>query len=180
MTFSNLKILFLIAFLGTALIGCAKKDATVVEDEPVAAEPTKTIAPPQVVEPEKVVVIPTNAAGLTATQLLDTVKGKTIRFEFDRYEITPEFFALIKMHADYMSLTKSANITLAGHADERGTPEYNLALGERRGIAVKNALIAEGISPSRINVISFGEEKPVAFAQTEAAWAKNRRVELSY
>ncbi len=125
-------------------------------------------------------MIPTNSEGMTAEQLLAAIQGKVVNFEFDRSEVQSDFYALLKMSADYMALTDSATVTLKGYADERGTPEYNLALGERRGIAVKDALVAQGISPSRINVISYGEENPVAVGHDDASWSQNRRVEFSY
>ncbi|HBQ45235.1 MAG TPA: peptidoglycan-associated lipoprotein Pal, partial [Thiomicrospira sp.] len=124
--------------------------------------------------------IPTNAAGQTADEILAAIQGKVVLFEFDRSEVQTIFRDLVRLNADYMSLNTEASVTLKGHADERGTQEYNLALGERRGYAVKDALVAEGVSPSRISVISFGEEHPVDPAHTESAWSKNRRVEFSY
>ena len=120
------------------------------------------------------------AKGKTAEDLYAALQGKVVNFEFDRSEVQSQFYDVVKMNADYMALNDSAMVTVKGYCDERGTREYNLALGERRANAVKNALIAEGVSPSRINVISFGEENPVDPAHNEAAWAKNRRAEFSY
>ena len=88
--------------------------------------------------------------------------------------------ASLSAHAAYLASNSSARIVLEGHADERGTPEYNLALGERRAIAVRQFLMAKGASSSQIKVVSFGEEKPAVTGSTSSAYAKNRRVEVKY
>jgi peptidoglycan-associated lipoprotein len=103
-----------------------------------------------------------------------------VRFDFDRSEVKSEFYEVIQANARYMQADSSANVTISGHCDERGTREYNLALGERRAIAVKNALIAEGVADDRITVVSFGEDNPVDEAHNEQAWSKNRRAEFAY
>ncbi|GLQ31241.1 OmpA family protein [Litoribrevibacter albus] len=97
-------------------------------------------------------------------------------FDFDKSEVKGEALNALKAHSAYLKLNSSAKVHLAGHADERGTREYNLALGERRGKAVAQILMAEGVAASQIEVISYGEEKPADFSNH----AKNRRVELSY
>ena len=79
-----------------------------------------------------------------------------------------------------MSANPTAKMVLEGHADERGTPEYNLALGERRGQSVANLMKAQGASDSQISVVSFGEEKPVALCNDESCWSENRRVRIVY
>ncbi len=101
-------------------------------------------------------------------------------FDFDKSDVKPETMNALKAHAAYLKLNDNAKVNLAGHADERGTREYNLALGERRGKSVARVLMAEGVASSQIEVISYGEEKPAAFGKTESELAKNRRVELSY
>ena len=193
MTLSTLRNLFLVAFLGATLVGCSSS-GPVVEDANAEATAAQDAAAKKAAE-EKAAAeakaaaaqaeanaknIPTNAAGQTADEILAAIQGKVVHFEFDRSEVQTSFRDLVRLNADYMSLNTEASVTLKGHADERGTPEYNLALGERRGDAVKNALVAEGVSPSRISVISFGEEHPVDAAHTESAWSQNRRVEFSY
>lgn len=101
-------------------------------------------------------------------------------FDFDKSEVRPAALNALKAHAAYLKANDDAKVNLAGHADERGTREYNLALGERRGKAVARVLMAEGVASSQIEVISYGEEKPVAFGKSDSDLAKNRRVELSY
>ncbi|BBN60013.1 peptidoglycan-associated lipoprotein Pal [Hydrogenovibrio marinus] len=189
MSASSLKQLFLVAFLGLTLVGCSStpsKDddstastAAAASGDGAASTATSDQATASAATDEKASE-PTNADGKTASQLFAALQGQVVHFDFDRSEIKPDFYNIIKMNADYMSLNTEAKVTIKGYCDERGTPEYNLALGERRANAVKNALIAEGVSPSRINVISYGEENPVDPAHTEAAWAKNRRAAFSY
>jgi len=112
-----------------------------------------------------------NAAKDSAMQALTV-----FYFDFDKSEVKGEAMNALKAHAAYLKLDSNAKVNLAGHADERGTREYNLALGERRGKAVAQILMAEGVASSQIEVISYGEEKPADFSNH----AKNRRVELSY
>jgi len=114
---------------------------------------------------------------------LDTdacLRQRVVYFDFDQDTLKPEFTAIIGCHAKYLRDRPSAQITLEGHADERGTREYNLGLGERRGNAVSSALQAQGGSSSQLTVVSYGEERPVNTASNEAAWAQNRRVEIVY
>ncbi|WP_221798338.1 peptidoglycan-associated lipoprotein Pal [Oceanobacter mangrovi] len=101
-------------------------------------------------------------------------------FDFDQSTIKSDSKAALMAHAAYLAANGSARVVLEGHADERGTVEYNLALGERRGMAVRRFLLANGASASQLEVVSFGEERPVSMGHTEASWAKNRRVELKY
>jgi len=104
----------------------------------------------------------------------------TVYFDFDKANIRPDAYATLKAHAVYLSANAGARLRLDGHADERGTREYNLALGERRGKAAASYLAANGASRSQLEVISYGEERPVAMSSNESSWAKNRRVELKY
>ena len=101
--------------------------------------------------------------------------GDRVFFDFDRSIIIAASEKTLKRQAAWMRQNSSVTITVAGHADERGTREYNLALGARRATSVKNFLVALGISPSRIATISYGKERPDALGHTEAAWSQNRR-----
>ena len=103
----------------------------------------------------------------------------TIYFEFDRSNLTSKSIQTLKSALNALIENSSINISLAGHADERGTREYNLALGQRRAEAVSDYLILNGIDKSRITVMSYGEERPAAFGQDEMSYAKNRRVEIN-
>jgi peptidoglycan-associated lipoprotein len=81
----------------------------------------------------------------------------------------------LRAQAEWLNAYGYVTVTIEGHADERGTREYNLALGERRAVAVRNYLVALGVSPSRINIISYGKERPVSFCSNESCWSQNRR-----
>lgn len=101
----------------------------------------------------------------------------TVYFGFDRYDVEGEYQTLLDAHAEYLNSTKG-NVTVAGHADERGTPEYNIALGQRRADAVQGYLASKGAT--NVSTVSYGEEKPAVLGHTEADYAKNRRAVLEY
>ena len=105
---------------------------------------------------------------------------RLVYFDFDRDTVRPEFIPMLEAHSRYLSQNPGARLRLEGHTDERGTREYNLALGERRAQAVRRIMTLNGARDSQLDVVSFGEEMPVAFTQTEESWARNRRVELVY
>ncbi|UCB56204.1 MAG: peptidoglycan-associated lipoprotein Pal [Thiotrichales bacterium] len=105
---------------------------------------------------------------------------KTIYFNFDSSEISPDDVEVIKHHGKYLALNSDARLRLEGHTDERGTREYNIALADRRAQAVKKLLLFQGASSSQITIISYGEEKPAALGHDEEAWRLNRRAELVY
>lgn len=98
-----------------------------------------------------------------------------VHFDYDRYEIKAEDIAVLKSISDWMLKNPSKRLLIEGHCDERGTGEYNLALGDRRATSVKNYLSAAGVAPSRILTVSFGEEKPLCMEQDERCWFANRR-----
>ena len=104
----------------------------------------------------------------------------TINFEFDKSTIAPRFTAILDAHAKYLVANPAKSLTIEGHADEKGTPEYNIALGERRANSVSTYLESMGVATAQISVVSYGEEKPVNFAHDAAAQAENRRAELTY
>ncbi len=105
---------------------------------------------------------------------------RKVYFDFDRSDIKPEYVDLLRAHAEYLVAHPDVNVTIEGHCDERGSREYNIALGERRANAVRRFLEAEGVNPAQISTISYGEERPEALGHNEAAWAKNRRAVLVY
>ncbi len=101
-----------------------------------------------------------------------------IHFDFDRYNIKPEYGTVLKANAGWLQAHPSTNLIIEGHCDDRGTQEYNLALGDRRARSAKAYLVNLGISPSRISTISYGEERPLCTQQTESCWWQNRRDEF--
>jgi peptidoglycan-associated lipoprotein len=117
---------------------------------------------------------------LMAQEYTDAILTTTIYFDFDQSMIKPEFTLVLDAHAKYLVANPEKSVTVEGHADEKGTPEYNIALGERRAVAVATYLESMGVASSQINVVSYGEEKPANLGHDESAWSENRRAELSY
>jgi peptidoglycan-associated lipoprotein len=101
--------------------------------------------------------------------------GDTIHFALDQYDIDAQDRAILDSQAQWLARNPGVNVTIEGHCDERGTREYNLALGDRRANAAKNYLAARGVNPARITTISYGKERPIALGSDEASWAQNRR-----
>jgi peptidoglycan-associated lipoprotein len=147
-------------------------------------DPTDTTdsAPAEVVEA-------TTAAALDSRDYTDSrnfdnseslLSKRVIYFDFDKSEVKSEYRAIVAAHAAYVSANGSARVTLEGHADERGTREYNLGLGERRGNAISGLLSAAGAMGSQLDTVSYGEERPVCRVSDESCWSQNRRVEIVY
>ncbi|HEY1258253.1 MAG TPA: peptidoglycan-associated lipoprotein Pal [Stellaceae bacterium] len=107
-------------------------------------------------------------------QDLAATAGDRVFFEFNRSDISPEAQQILTRQADWLRRYPNVNVRIEGHCDERGTREYNLALGERRAQAAKNVLVAAGIPASRIGTISYGKERPIVVGSNEEAWAQNR------
>ena len=108
-------------------------------------------------------------------QDLEASAGDRVFFAFDRSDITPESQQILERQADWLRRYPNVTVTIEGHCDERGTREYNIALGERRAQAVKNVLVALGVPASRISTISYGKERPAVVGSSEEAYAQNRR-----
>lgn len=113
--------------------------------------------------------------GPTASQ-----ENRVVYFEFDRFDIKPEYNAILQAHARYLSSNPTAKVRLEGHADERGSREYNIGLGEKRAQAVRSVLLLQGAVADQINTVSFGEERPAVIGSDDEAWSLNRRVEIVY
>ena len=105
---------------------------------------------------------------------------RTIYFDFDSSEIKGEGTDIVAAHAKYLSTHPTLHVRLEGNTDERGSREYNIGLGERRAQAVRQALLLQGAADSQISTVSYGAERPVDAGHDEAAWAKNRRVDIDY
>lgn len=121
-----------------------------------------------------------NAANAAAEALRTALATRVVHFDYDSSQLSQKDFATLNEHARYLAQTNGARVTLAGHTDERGTREYNMALGERRALAVQTFFLTNGVSQNQIDTVSFGKEKPVNEASNEAAWSENRRVEIQY
>ncbi len=108
------------------------------------------------------------------------IAKRTYRFGFDRYEVLSQDYDNLNAHAQYLNGNGNHIARIEGHTDEQGSREYNVGLGERRGNAVSNYLISQGVSPSQLQVVSYGEEKPESFGSDETAYSQNRRSIIVY
>ncbi|WP_260258816.1 peptidoglycan-associated lipoprotein Pal [Vibrio intestinalis] len=128
------------------------------------------------------VATPIDQVGQLSEQELKeaAMQASTIYFAFDNATIDSDYEKVLALHAAYLSTNPAHKVTIEGHADERGTPEYNIALGERRAQAVSLYLQALGVTADQISIVSYGEEKPLLLGQTNEAYAKNRRAVLVY
>jgi len=152
----------------TGLAACTKKAPEVLPPDPVSTP-----------RPDTTPTTPTTPTGPTVgTQghfAAAVGSSTTIDFDTDRYNVDTQDAAALQAQAQYFARYPQITFTIEGHADERGTREYNLALGERRANAAKAYLVSLGVDANRISVVSYGKERPVALASNEAAWAQNRR-----
>ena len=103
---------------------------------------------------------------------------RTIYFAFDSYELTPTSTATLRENAEWLKAHRDHNVVVEGHCDERGTIEYNLALGERRANSVRDYLVSLGLDRSRLRIVTYGEERPASPGHNEASWSQNRRAEF--
>lgn len=121
---------------------------------------------------------------LTAQELLEQtdtlLANRTIFFEFDSAKLTDESLSILEAHGNFVAGNGEVSVRLEGHADERGSREYNIALGDRRAQSTRQILLFQGASIDQIDTVSYGEEQPAMLGHTEEAWAKNRRVEIIY
>ena len=161
------KTALLIATATIALAGCAKKRPPILP--PAPTEDTRP-APQQPLPPRGDGIVPGSAA-----DFMRSVTSDTIHFAFDAYDIDAESQRVLDSQAAWLLKYPNVRVTIEGHCDERGTREYNLALGDRRANSAKNYLAGKGISAARISVISYGKERPVATGSDEESWAQNRR-----
>jgi peptidoglycan-associated lipoprotein len=161
--------LAIVALLCVTAVGCAKK-AVKPADTSTGTRDTTESRPVD------------RDSGYTEDSLNtdSCLRQRVIYFDLDRTEIKGEFQAQIACHAKFIRQFPNFNVTLEGNADERGSREYNLGLGERRGNAVQSALTSAGAPGTQLNVVSYGEERPTCKDHSEDCWSKNRRVEIVY
>ncbi|MFC4727792.1 peptidoglycan-associated lipoprotein Pal [Coralloluteibacterium thermophilus] len=144
---------------------------------------TREELPPEPTTPPPTATAPSTTAGAYTPEDLDRdacLRQRVVYFDFDQDTLRSEFQQIIGCHAKYLRDRPMARITLEGHADERGSREYNLGLGERRANAVNSALTGAGGQASQLTVVSYGEERPVCTQSGESCWQQNRRVEIVY
>jgi len=176
-------VLFVIA---ASIAGCGKKIPPVTATPPQPAPPpVTTTAPPAPPRPTQrvedglpVPVQPVGEDAIGSRSLEDLNRDSPLRpvfFPLDAFELDAEARSVVGSNADVLKRYSSWMITVEGHCDERGTAEYNLALGERRAIAVRTYLVSLGVAPDRVRTVSYGKEFPFDSGHTDAAWSKNRR-----
>jgi peptidoglycan-associated lipoprotein len=180
---SLLLILSLVAVSGA----CKKKAVDLTPTEPVEDATTQPPPPPP---PTKEVEddYPSQQDGFgerdqPPTDIHELNRSgflQTVYFAFDSFDLTPSTQSTLRDNAERMKAHSSYNVLIQGHCDERGTIEYNLALGERRANAVRDYVVSLGIERSRIRVVTYGEERPAAPGHDEAAWSQNRRAEFLF
>ena len=170
----DLRAIFLMA-LALMLVACGGQQAVEPEPEPMPEPPASSAPPPPPPPPPG--PTPEEMREMALQQLLGQ---RTLYFDFDRSEIRPEFVDIIEAHARNLARNPSQRVLLEGHCDERGSREYNLGLGERRAHAVRRALLLQGVSANQVSTVSYGEERPADKGHNEAAWSRNRRVEIIY
>ncbi len=165
----GLSLAFVLAFLA----GCSSTDTT--EDTDTMGEDSQSGSGVTTGTAERDGV--TSGSGMDGDDMeeLDTI----IYFDFDQATLKPDARALLLAHAERLK-ENPTDVRLEGHADERGSREYNMALGERRANAVRDFLVLQGVRRSDLEVVSYGEERPLAMGSSDSAWAKNRRVEIVY
>lgn len=165
------------AFTSGGLDGPSQQDQAEQDAQTAAAETEAEIVARQIAAQELAVQRAQEAAMKEQAALREI---RTFYFDFDQSSIKPEGRASLVAHAAFLAANPSVGIVIEGHTDERGTKGYNMALGERRGNAVQQFLIVNGVSKSQIEVVSYGEERPANSAHNESAWAQNRRAFIEY
>ena len=176
--------LSLCAAAAVALAGCASDEVKKAENAPapVATVPPRTNAVPATrptAPPPRVTIAPTRKAEPSAAVAAMPTKN-SVYYDFDRYDIKPEFRPLVEQHARYISSNPSAKVIIEGNCDERGSREYNLALGQRRADSFRDLLKVMGLPASRVETVSYGEEKPKSQGHDESFWSQNRRSDILY
>ena len=164
-----------LALLAISAAACGKKADPVLQPPPDTTAPsTPPPAPPPPAPPPP--ASGPSAEAVTAALVADL--GNVIHFDYDQDLIKPEDRPILDRKAEIMKANPAVRVRISGHADSRGSDEYNLVLGNKRALAARQYLIGRGVDGGRIDVTSFGEERPADPAENEAAWAQNRRAEF--
>ena len=185
---NNLTLMGILVVLISSLIiftGCAEKKSVVTSDNTKVQEVSPAPTPAQATDTAAKTMSlhqtetpnPKEAANEQSSYMGATEKSplRDINFDFDSFTIRPDAREILKVNADYLLKHRMSSIVTEGHCDERGTAEYNMALGERRAQETKKFLVNLGVKESMIKTVSYGEERPLDPASNEEAWAKNRR-----
>ena len=193
--FDFLKPWLLAGFLGIFVTACATTQEEILEDGPPPEDQTQmdgdmatdgTGADASGIDggDDGTATAIVDESMMSPVELLEQTEGalsnRTIYFEFDSAKLTSESIAILETHGSFIAGNGEVTVRLEGHADERGSREYNIALGDRRAQSVRRVLLFQGASTDQLETVSYGEEQPAMSGHTEEAWAKNRRVELIY
>ncbi len=176
---TTLRGLLAVMFAAFMVAGCGTTEPEPVmppPDDTFEMEPDIPDEEPAFIEPEP---MDQDAFGNPLDEFGNPL-GRTIYFDFDESILLQQDIPVLRLHAEFLRKYPDRTIVVEGHTDERGTREYNLALGERRGDSVSTFLIANGVRRGQIEVVSYGEERPVDPGHDEIAWSKNRRGEVIY
>ena len=163
------------------LAACSSKQ---VKEEPAAAVEEKSPGMTETMtEPQAATTGAMTESAMGVNPLTDPnsiLSKRSVYFDFNKDEVKPEYRDMVEAHAKYLTQNPSARLTVQGNADDRGSREYNLALGQRRAAAVKNVMNVYGASDTQIETVSYGEEKPRCTSNDETCWAENRRADIVY
>lgn len=161
--------------------GCASQEAK--KDAPVADRSGGTTTPPSTATAPSTTSRPTTPGTIAGNPLRDPsniLSKRSVFFEYDSNSVKDEYRGMVQAHSRYMADKRDSKVRIEGNCDERGSREYNLALGQRRAESVKKVMTVLGVADGRIETVSYGEEKPVATGHDEQAWSQNRRADIKY
>ena len=164
-------IIILFVGIGFITVGCAKKNIMEKTEEvkPPVAQTTPTPKTPTLTQPEASTLMP------SLGNEIKIFEDENIYFDFDKFDLKSKTMKILDQKASFLKANADLKIRIEGNCDERGTTEYNLALGDRRAKSSQSYLVEQGIATERISIISYGKERPLAPGHNEKAWAKNRR-----
>ena len=178
---------FALPLIAVSLImtGCAtRKPTTDLNNDPSSNVPSTSTTVNTSGLSEDAALNAQNLAGASAKGVTEANKSflakRVVHFDYDSSELSNEDYQTLQAHAQFLNANANSKIALTGHTDERGTREYNMALGERRAKAVESYLITNGVNATQLEAVSYGKEMPINAGHNEAAWKENRRVELNY
>lgn len=173
---------FAIAFVLLSFVaaGCAQKSVTQPEaqqQQQTQKDADKAKDADKITDKQMTAKVESIDAKDSSSQKMEEKEGvfKDLHFDFDKYDVKETEMPILKAIASWMTKNTAARLSIEGHCDDRGTNEYNLALGDRRAKAVRDALVSLGVASAKLDTISYGEEKPVCKDETEECWANNRR-----
>ncbi|WOE32683.1 MULTISPECIES: peptidoglycan-associated lipoprotein Pal [unclassified Acinetobacter] len=177
---------FILPLLATSLVmtGCASRKPTSNTTTSDLAAGNTTLSVNTQGLSEDAALNAQNLAGASAKGVTEANKAylakRVVYFGFDSSDLSNEDYQTLQAHAQYLMANANSRVALTGHTDERGTREYNMALGERRAKAVESFLVSNGVNPNQLEAVSYGKEMPINPGHNESAWQENRRVEINY